>query len=188
MLQSRLINSLYSWAAVEHDKHDRQDCNEILLTDRDKQVLIVSVHWGEVCYPQLPCLPLGTYMNNGQIMCLLCQCFDAISWVVGRVSGLYKTWLVRYWRGCLSGVRYEWFVYRPGDATATPIISCFIKIQNGLPFWCRLTQVDLEKRLLNGCSCSSSTVVVVVASCHLPCIEPFYSHYASRLVLAGTSC
>jgi len=33
-----------------------------------------------------------------------------------------------------------------------PIISCFSKIQNGLPFWCRLTQVDLEKRLLNVCS------------------------------------
>jgi len=28
-----------------------------------------------------------------------------------------------------------------------PIISCFIKIQNGLPFWCWLTKVDvvLEK-------------------------------------------
>jgi len=33
-----------------------------------------------------------------------------------------------------------------------PIIFCFIKIQNGLPFWCWLTQVVLEKRLLNGCS------------------------------------
>jgi len=30
-----------------------------------------------------------------------------------------------------------------------PAISCFIKIQNGLPLWCRLTQVVLEKRLLN---------------------------------------
>jgi len=38
-----------------------------------------------------------------------------------------------------------------------PIISCSIKIQNGLPFWCRLTQVVLEKRLLNGCSSSSSS-------------------------------
>ena len=28
-----------------------------------------------------------------------------------------------------------------------PIISCSSKIQNGLPFWCRLTQVVLEKRL-----------------------------------------
>jgi len=32
------------------------------------------------------------------------------------------------------------------------IISCSSKIQYGLPFWCRLTQVVLEKRLLNGCS------------------------------------
>ena len=33
------------------------------------------------------------------------------------------------------------------------IISCFSKIQNGLPFWCRLTQVVLEKRPLNVCVC-----------------------------------
>jgi len=37
-----------------------------------------------------------------------------------------------------------------------PIISCFIKIQNGLPFWCQLTWVVLEKRPLNGCSSSIS--------------------------------
>ena len=30
-----------------------------------------------------------------------------------------------------------------------PIISCFSKIQNGLPFWCQLTEVVLEKRPLN---------------------------------------
>jgi len=33
-----------------------------------------------------------------------------------------------------------------------PIISCSSKIQNGLPFWCWITQVVLEKRTLNGCS------------------------------------
>jgi len=32
-----------------------------------------------------------------------------------------------------------------------PIISCFSKIQIGLPFWCQLTQVVLEKRPLNVC-------------------------------------
>jgi len=42
-----------------------------------------------------------------------------------------------------------------------PIISCSSKIQNGLPFWCQLTQVVLEKRPLNGCS-------VVVAKAHCP--------------------
>ena len=39
-----------------------------------------------------------------------------------------------------------------------PIVSCSGKIQNGLPFWCRLTQVVLEKRPLNGCSSSSSSL------------------------------
>ena len=31
-----------------------------------------------------------------------------------------------------------------------PVISCFIKIQNGFTFCCQLTQVVLEKRPLNG--------------------------------------
>jgi len=31
-----------------------------------------------------------------------------------------------------------------------PIISGFIEIQNGLRFWCRLTQLVLEKKPLNG--------------------------------------
>jgi len=47
-----------------------------------------------------------------------------------------------------------------------PIISCSSKIQNGLPFWCRLTQVVLEKRPLNGCStCSSSSYVFHIGLC-----------------------
>jgi len=33
-----------------------------------------------------------------------------------------------------------------------PIVSCFIKIQNGCAFLVLLTQAVLEKRLLNGCS------------------------------------
>jgi len=35
-----------------------------------------------------------------------------------------------------------------------PIVSYTSKIQNGLPFWCWLTQVVLEKGPLNGCSSS----------------------------------
>jgi len=34
-----------------------------------------------------------------------------------------------------------------------PINSCFSKMQNGLPFWCRLTHVVLEKRPFNVCVC-----------------------------------
>jgi len=32
-----------------------------------------------------------------------------------------------------------------------PVISCSSRIQNGLPLWCRLTQVVLEKRPVNRC-------------------------------------
>jgi len=51
-----------------------------------------------------------------------------------------------------------------------PIISYSSKIQNGLPFWCRLTQVVLEKMLLNGCSSSSSNNFY---NCCLLFIVPF---------------
>jgi len=37
-----------------------------------------------------------------------------------------------------------------------PIISCYSKIQNSLPFWCWLTQVVVENRSLNGCSSSTN--------------------------------
>ena len=44
-----------------------------------------------------------------------------------------------------------------------PIISCFSKIQNGLPFWCRLIQVVLEKRPLNVCVCVCVCVCVYIS-------------------------
>jgi len=40
----------------------------------------------------------------------------------------------------------------PSWCHSHPVISYFTKIQNGLPFWCQLTQVVLEKRPLNECS------------------------------------
>ena len=46
-----------------------------------------------------------------------------------------------------------------------PIISCFIKIQNGLLFCCRLTQVVLEKS-------PYSVVVVVVVEFDLRKVLP----------------
>jgi len=44
------------------------------------------------------------------------------------------------------------------------MISCFIKIQNGLPFWCRLTQVVLEKRPLNECCYVMMMMIVMLIS------------------------
>jgi len=78
--------------------------------------------------------------------------YSALMLLVGWQQGhpACKNWVVSYWHGYLSGVRCVW-------CHCHPIISCSSKIQNGLPFWCWLTQVVLEKRLLNGCSNSSSS-------------------------------
>ena len=67
-----------------------------------------------------------------------------------------KNWVMRCWRGYLSGVRCRLFAYGPAECTASPnsIISCLIKSRLVLPFWYRLTRVILEKRPLNGCSSS----------------------------------
>jgi len=71
--------------------------------------------------------------------------------------------LLRCWLGGKKGiqpVKNEWNEVQMICVWSSwchchPIISRFSKIQNGLPFWCRLTQVLLEKRPLNGCSSSS---------------------------------
>jgi len=83
-------------------------------------------------------------------------------WFGGR-KGIQpvKHWVVGCWHGYLSGVRCR-FAYGPTDATATHYLL-FQWIQIGftrmvLHFWCRLTQVVLEKRPLNKCSCSSSSI------------------------------
>jgi len=54
------------------------------------------------------------------------------------------------------------------------IISCSSKIQNGLPFWCRLTQCVLEKRRLNGCSSSSSSSSSIFQQYFLPKASSIY--------------
>ena len=42
-----------------------------------------------------------------------------------------KNWVMRYWRGYLSGARCKWFAYAQ-LMPLPPIISCSSKIQNGL--------------------------------------------------------
>jgi len=55
--------------------------------------------------------------------------------------------------------------------------SCSSKIQNGLPFWCRLSQMVLEKRLLNGCSSSSSSKAVICCMVFVgPCFDQSLEH------------
>ena len=74
-------------------------------------------------------------------------------WLGGR-KGIWpiKTWVMRCWHGYLSEAKWKWLAYCPADATATPSYL-LQKIQNGLSFWYRPTQVVLEKRPLNDCVC-----------------------------------
>ena len=62
-----------------------------------------------------------------------------------------KNWVTRCWHGCLSGARCKMICMWSSWCYCHPNITCFIKTQNGLTFWCRLTQTVLKKRLLNGC-------------------------------------
>ena len=52
---------------------------------------------------------------------------------------------MRCWRGYLSAVRYKCFAYHPADATATPSSLASLKSRFIKPFWCRLTQVIMQK-------------------------------------------
>ena len=73
--------------------------------------------------------------------------FIALTLLVGRQEGhpaRKKTWVMRCWHGYLSGAKCKWFAYGLADATAIPS-SLLQKIQNGLSFWYRPTQVVLEK-------------------------------------------
>jgi len=57
-------------------------------------------------------------------------------------------WVMRCWRGYLSGTRCKWFVCGPTDATATRSSLAALKSRLVQPSWCRLTQVVLDMRPL----------------------------------------
>ena len=71
-------------------------------------------------------------------------------WLGGR-KGIrpVKNWAVGCWRGYMSGARCRLIQLMPLPLT----VSCFSKIQIGLPFWYRPTRAVLDKGPLNGCVC-----------------------------------
>jgi len=103
------------------------------------------------------CLHCGDESDELYLECVGgVNAFSALTLLVGRQEGhlALKT-------ECWSTGVAVWSVMQmiaSADATATPIISCSSKIQNGLPFWYQLTQIVLEKRPLNGYSSSSVCV------------------------------
>ena len=82
--------------------------------------------------------------------------FSALMLLFGWQEGYpaCKNWVVRYWRGYLSGARCKWFAYGPADATATSSPLAPVK-----PEWFTFLVPAYPgcpgKRMLNGCSTSS---------------------------------
>jgi len=69
---------------------------------------------------------------------------------------------MRCWCGYLSGARCKLFAYGPTDVTAIskpPLSLASYKSRLVVPFWYWLAEVFLQKRLLNGCSSSSSSSI-----------------------------
>ena len=79
------------------------------------------------------------------------QCFDAVGWAAGRASGLLKQCWGADMVICLERGANDLLVVQL--MPLLPRHLCFSKIQNGLSFWYRPTQVVLEKRTLNDCVC-----------------------------------
>jgi len=102
------------------------------------------------------CDPNGNTTISANVVLLHCfQRFDTVGWASGRASGLCK---IEWWgvgvvvcleRGanCLHIVQLM--------PLSSPSSLASFKSRLVLSFWYRLTQVVLEKRLLNGCSSSS---------------------------------
>jgi len=90
----------------------------------DWSVSVSIPHWHESHDTQ-------TFNKHGitlRLRCAICchcmrwQSTEGTTLLVGRQEEhpACKNWVVRYWRGYLSGARCKWFAYGPADATATP--------------------------------------------------------------------
>ena len=73
-----------------------------------------------------------------------------------KVSGEVLAWL-SVWS------EVQRVAYGPADANATISSLALLKSRMALPFCCRLTEVVLEKRLLNGCL--SDDLQIIICNC-----------------------
>ena len=97
--------------------------------------------------------------------------FSALMLLVGQqeehpVRKKLEWWSAGAWHGYLSWARCKWLTYCPVDATSTPS-SLLQKIQNGLSFWYRPTQVVLERPLNNCCCCFQENLGSLVFFLHI---------------------
>jgi len=95
--------------------------------DMSGRIYLPYLHeWKHVCDSLLYCvLCLWLLWAKCVFLSLLVSVtLPSVLWCcwLGSRKGIrpVKIWVLRYWRGYLSGARCEWFAYGPADATATP--------------------------------------------------------------------
>jgi len=107
----------------------------------------------------------GTLASTGDVMIW----YDPFSitvlwhqWLGGRkkiwpvkLSDELPAWLSVWSKVQMTCIWSSWCYWHP-------IISCFIKVEKGKPFWCLLTWAVLEKRLLNGCCCCCCCITLAM--------------------------
>ena len=107
-------------------------------------------------------------LNNSNWYLLYELCVSSVIWSLLCVpSVLWRCWIggrkgiwpvkTEWWGTGVVSVRSEVQMICTWSSWCHchPIISCCSKIQNGLPFWCRLTRLSWKKGRLNRCNGSS---------------------------------
>ena len=123
-----------------------------------------------------------------------CGCaFSALTLLVGRQKGHPACKKLEWWGAgvviCLErGADLHVAQLMPLPLT----VSCFSKIQIGLPFWYRLTRVVLDKGPLNGCVCvcvcyllSMCAVVAILSTSAKSCRRPCCGRYEVAAVIVA---
>jgi len=131
--------------------------NHLAATERRRNLiglstycLVISVSCNRITpRPQATLCLVSSPTLNRDKTCMLMRhstlpsIFSVLTLLVGHWEEhpACRNWVMRCWRGCLSGARCRLFAYGPADATATqnpigPHISCFIWIQTGFTARC----------------------------------------------------
>ena len=99
------------------------------------------------------------------------------------IYNLWLVWVMRYWRGYLSGARCKWFACGPANATASTSSLASLKSRLVWTFCCWLTLVVLEKNPLN----EYLSVWLFLGRCVEPMVDfglsPTWNHHHTTTVL-----
>ena len=93
--------------------------------------------------PSIEAVGVAPQIHSPPLIYRLLCLFSALKLLVGRPA--CKNWLMRCWRGYLSGTRWKWLTYDPDDATDTPASLASVQPRMVLSFCGRLAQVVIKE-------------------------------------------